>query len=403
MLDTKDFNFLESQASFDFKGFLLRLVGFWKWFVLSLVITFLIAYNINIRKEKIYGMQSSIVVKEENNPFFTSNTSLVFNWGGVSDKVQTMITTLKSRSHNEVVVDKLEYYIQYLQKGKYYYEDVYGIAPFYIQIDKNKGQLAGTPIKIKFISESKFELSVDFAQNPSKTLIHYVDNSRSQAPIDNVAFTKIFKIDEELNLPFLNGTIHLKPDAYGYAGKEYYIRFDDFNGTVGRYRGIDVSADMKAQSIVTLQIQGNNIHRLVEYLNETVNVLRKTQLDRKNQFATNTIRFIDSTLAQMEGQIKDAESELKDFRRGKNVFEIEGGGEMLTQKLSGYDVQKDELERKLKYLNNLRSYLVKNSDFSRLPAPTVAGIDEPNIIANVSNLIQLSSKRDELSYSVKEY
>jgi len=96
MLDTKDFNFLESQASFDFKGFLLRLVGFWKWFVLSLVITFLIAYNVNIRKEKIYGMQSSIVVKEENNPFFTSNTSLVFNWGGVSDKVQTMITTLKS-------------------------------------------------------------------------------------------------------------------------------------------------------------------------------------------------------------------------------------------------------------------------------------------------------------------
>jgi len=271
-------------------------------------------------------------------------------------------------------VDKLQYYIQYLQKGKYYYEDVYGIAPFYIQIDKNKGQLSGTPIKIKFISESKFELSVDFVANPSKTLIHYIDNSRSQAPMDNEVFTKVFKIDEELNLPFLNGTIHLKPDAYGYAGKEYYIRFDDFNGTVGRYRGLDVSADLKAQSVVTLQIQGNNIHRLVEYLNETVNVLRKTQLDRKNQFATNTIRFIDSTLAQMEGQIKDAESELKDFRRGKNVFEIEGGGEMLTQKLSGYDVQKDELDRKLKYLNNLRSYLVKNSDFSRLPAPTVAGI-----------------------------
>jgi capsular exopolysaccharide synthesis family protein len=401
MLDTKDFNFLESQTSFDFKAFFLRLVGFWKWFVLSLVITFLIAYNVNIRKEKIYGMQSSIVVKEENNPFFTSNTSLVFNWGGVSDKVQTMITTLKSRSHNEVVVDKLQYYIQYLQKGKYYFEDVYGIVPFYIQIDKNKGQLAETPIKIKFISESKYELSVDFIANPSKTLIHYVDNSRSQAPINNEVFTKVFKIDEELNLPFLTGAIYLKPDAYGYVGKEYYLRFDDFNGTVGRYRGLDVSADLKAQSVVTLQIEGNNIYRLVEYLNETVNVLRKTQLDRKNQFATNTIRFIDSTLSQIEGQIKDAESELKDFRRGKNVFEIEGGGEMLTQKLSGYDVQKDELDRKIKYLNNLRSYLVKNSDFSSLPAPTVAGIDDPNIISNVSNLIQLSTKRDGLSYSVK--
>ena len=32
MLDTKDFNFFESQNSFDFKGFLLKIVGYWKWF-----------------------------------------------------------------------------------------------------------------------------------------------------------------------------------------------------------------------------------------------------------------------------------------------------------------------------------------------------------------------------------
>ena len=57
MLDTKDFNFFESQNSFDFKGFLLKIVSYWKWFVLSLGVTFLIAYNVNIRKEKIYGME----------------------------------------------------------------------------------------------------------------------------------------------------------------------------------------------------------------------------------------------------------------------------------------------------------------------------------------------------------
>ena len=117
MLDTKDFNFFESQNSFDFKGFLLKIVGYWKWFVLSLLVTFVIAYNVNVRKESVYGMESLIVVEDQNNPFFTSNTSLVFNWGGTSDKVQTIITTLKSRSHNEVVVDKLQYYIKYLTQG----------------------------------------------------------------------------------------------------------------------------------------------------------------------------------------------------------------------------------------------------------------------------------------------
>jgi hypothetical protein len=33
MLDTKDFNFFESQSTFDFKGFLLRIVGYWKWLI----------------------------------------------------------------------------------------------------------------------------------------------------------------------------------------------------------------------------------------------------------------------------------------------------------------------------------------------------------------------------------
>ena len=57
----------------------LKILSNWKWFVISFIVTISIAYNVNIRKEKVYGMESSIVVKDENNPFFTANTSLVFN------------------------------------------------------------------------------------------------------------------------------------------------------------------------------------------------------------------------------------------------------------------------------------------------------------------------------------
>jgi uncharacterized protein involved in exopolysaccharide biosynthesis len=74
MLDIKDFSIFESQTSFDFKGFLIKIGSYWKWFLLSLLITFTIAYEVNIRKEKIYAMETLIVVKEETNPLFTSNT-----------------------------------------------------------------------------------------------------------------------------------------------------------------------------------------------------------------------------------------------------------------------------------------------------------------------------------------
>ena len=87
MIDTKDFSFFEGQANFDFKGFLIKITSYWKWFLLSLIITFTIAHQVNVRKEKVYEMETSIAIKEENNPFFSSTTSLVFNWGGTSDQV----------------------------------------------------------------------------------------------------------------------------------------------------------------------------------------------------------------------------------------------------------------------------------------------------------------------------
>ena len=119
MLDIKDFSIFENQVSFDFKGFLIKIGSYWKWFLVSLLITYTIAYQVNIRKEKIYAMETLISVKEESNPLFPSNTSLTFNWGGTSDQVQTISTTLQSRSHNELVVDKLQFYIDYLAQGQY--------------------------------------------------------------------------------------------------------------------------------------------------------------------------------------------------------------------------------------------------------------------------------------------
>jgi hypothetical protein len=69
MLDIKIFNF-ENQVGFDFKGFLIKIGSYWKWF-LSLLISYTIAYQVNIRKRK-FMQWKPLFLKEENNPLFTS-------------------------------------------------------------------------------------------------------------------------------------------------------------------------------------------------------------------------------------------------------------------------------------------------------------------------------------------
>ncbi|CAA9200623.1 exopolysaccharide transport family protein [Flavobacterium collinsii] len=400
MLDIKDFSIFENHSNFDFKGFLLKIASYWKLFLVSLIIAFAIAYQVNVRKEKIYGMQTLVSIKEERNPFFTSNTSLVFNWGGVSDQVNGITTVIQSRSHNELVIDKLQFYIDYLVQGKYNLVDSYGAVPFYVKIDKTKGQLANTLIGIKFLSPNEYEIRIPFEGN-SASLITYSNNTYSNTAIQPKEYTRRCKVGEQIGLPFLNWSLQINDNPGFYTGNEYFVRFNDFDGTVSRYRGVSVDSDDKGGSILTLGMQGTNKARMVEYLNSTVKMLIKIQLDGKNQFATNTIRFIDSTLIAMEMQLKQTGNELKSFRKDKNIYEIEGGGAKVSDKIMDFDVEKDQVARKIAYYNSLKSYLNNSNDYSRLPAPTVAGIEDPNVVVNVSKLIALSAQRSEMAYAVK--
>ena len=127
----EEFDPQQSAGSFfDFKGFLFRLLSYWWLFLISLIIAFGIARYINVRKVPIYRETSTISIKDDQNQMFGGNTSLVFNWGGTTDKVQTSIILLKSRTHAERVVQYLQYYINYQKQGEYNIEDVYGQTPF---------------------------------------------------------------------------------------------------------------------------------------------------------------------------------------------------------------------------------------------------------------------------------
>jgi uncharacterized protein involved in exopolysaccharide biosynthesis len=160
----EEFEIEQLQSNFDFKGFLLKIVSFWPLFIISLLIAYGIAYSISIRKLPVYQMGNLISIKDDQNPFFTTNTSLTFNWGGTTDKVNTSIVMLKTRSHNEKVVEKLQYYISYLKKGEYQLINAYGQTPFTVQADTLKHQILNKLIKITAKDSLRYTLSVSFEE-----------------------------------------------------------------------------------------------------------------------------------------------------------------------------------------------------------------------------------------------
>ena len=131
-------------------------------------------------------MESIINIKDDSNPLFTENTSLTFNWGGVSEKLSTAKIKLQSRTHNEKVVDRLQLYVQYLKQGEFQKEDAYGEVPFEIKHIQNKYQLIDQEFKIKKTGKDKFEISWQTEEAFSGSKLNYTSLAKQPFSTENL-------------------------------------------------------------------------------------------------------------------------------------------------------------------------------------------------------------------------
>lgn len=398
----EQFEINESHTTFDFKGFLFRIWSHWPLFLISLAVTFSIAYYINVRKQPIYQMENLVSIKDDQNPFFTTNTSLTFNWGGTTDKVNTAVITLKSRSHNEEVVERLQYYMTYLKDGKYQQVDAYKETPFFVQVDTNKAQMLNHQIQVVFTDSVNFKLSVDFKEGKNISFQNYTTKEKTSRFVEAGQFAADFKIGQRISTPFFNGVFLPNPEMVSRPGTPYYLVFQDYDAAVKTYLGIRVEPESKGSSVLKMRLTGNNKAKMVDYLNSSVQVLSESMLERKNLFATKTIKFIDSSLAQKSEELSSVEDELNKFKNKNAIFDLASEGSEINAKLNELDMQKEAVNRELNYFNTLQEYLVMRSDYRDVPAPSVAGISEASVVSGVGKIVALAEERNKLQYSFKE-
>src|SRR5690554_4842695 len=389
--------------NFDFKGYLFKVLNLWKFVLICIGVALIIAYLINVRKQNVYKLDSLISVENDQNPFFTANTSISFNWGGVSGKMGKTITTLQTRTHNEKVVDSLKSYMNYFVEGKYHKIDVYTDAPFVFELDKSKPQLLGQYIGIRFLTENSFEVFTEFKSDRGSGQ-RYDTKERVPVNLPVGVFSQEFQIGEYIDLPFFHGVVQLRTERPVKAGLEFFMQFSNFDGVVNRYKnGVAVKPFSNASaSVLVLSLAGTNKSKIVDYLNTTAVILSETELERKNLYASNTIKFIDSSLAAVSDNLKDFGEEMNSFRKENKVFDVSTEMTDVSNKLRELESQKEAEETKINYLDALETYLRTKTDYTGIAAPTSVGITEGNIMSSVSKITALAIERQSLEYTTRE-
>lgn len=397
----EEFKLENNTNTFDIKALAFRALNYWYLFVITLGIAFFFTRFYNKRLERFYSIESLISIKEEQNPFFSSSMNLTFNWGGASDKVETIKTILKSRAHNENVVRVLESYIHYKKQGEYRLEDIHTNAPFIVSLNEDYPQILNTPIKIVFGSNNTYTASVNFADAKRFSALNYKLNKSTNSILKEKEYTGNFVMNEEALTDYFKFALTTRSDTEIEEGKEYFIVLTSLNSEIATYRSIRVNLKVQGASMLVLSLTGSNRSILADYLNVTAEVLKEKQLEEKNQFATNTLLFIDKMISGVEDSLRKDELKLKKYKQDNKVFNTSMKGEEIFGKLNSLSIEKNSYQLKLQYYKLLEDYLINSTDFRSLPAPTSSGIDDPNIISNVSKIVALSIQRAKLSETVK--
>lgn len=380
----------------DIKGYVFRILTNWKWFLVTIPIALVVAYYINLSTERIYGLSATIAVKDKQNSLFSSGTNIAFNWGGTSDKVEGVRRVLSSRSHNEKVVNELEFYVNYLQEGQFRIEDAYGRVPFKVEMLPGQFQLLNTLIYIDFIDNDSFQMSIDFEERPTARILNYDANLSFVYDVVSDQFSQKFKLGDKISLPFLN--FSLKPiEGFGNrTGKSFMIRFDDRSRVVSKYKRVR-AVSIPGTSLLDVVLTGPNKSRLVDYLNKSVEILAEDQLKEKTNYARQTLKFIEDQFKNTEDSLSTIEGSIGHFKQKEEIYDLSAEGSLIFSKTTELDDIQTDLVDRLEYYTNLENYIKTSQDFTNIPAPAVIDVEDSAISSSVAALTGLITEREKLS------
>ena len=397
----EEFKISDYKPMINFKDLFFKIIKKWWLYLIFLIVCFFTAYQVNLRKKSNYSVVSQVVVSNDKNPFFSSNTNIAFNWGGASDKIQTTITLFKSRTHNEKVVEYLQYYVGYKKQAKYWTYDAYKEVPFIVKVDTSAFQILNNTIVIKPIDDFKYELSYVLGTN-SIQVQHYGTKRKKVIKVVPKEIKKVYAYGDLVESTGVKFTLHKTTDDLLVNFDSFNLSFIDFDTAVKKYRGVGTRSIIAGSPIIDLSMKGGNKHRIVDYLNASVKVLSRDQLARKNLFATKTIDFVDKMLDSLRLRVLNNEDELNSFYKKTKTMNLTNEGSKLSGELTSLDIEKNTLEKKYDYLNILEQYLLNKKEYTDVPAPSIVGIEEANIVSNINKIIQLSVERSKYGYAVRE-
>jgi len=276
------------------------------------------------------------------------------------------------------VVDSIPYLkVDYISKGSFKTRNMYKSSPIIIESDYVSPEAYNILFKIKLRSNGTFNISVE----------------------DNKMFSNL-SIDGKYGEPLQHNLFFITVDNVNkfMGNSEIYFKFRSRESLVSDFSSrLNFGYVVEGSSVLQISLVSETPDRDVDFINKLCETFLDENLERKNDAANKTIKFIDEQLGVVSKALAVSENDMTNFRQSNKIVDVSSHTSELLGKATKFDVEQSELKLRETYLDYLTKYLKTNLADGTVVAPSSLGLNEPMLMSLVQQINDLRSQRSEIS------
>lgn len=356
---------------------LLLAVLHWKWFLLSVTISFSIAILYLLCTPNTYTYSTSILIKSEQTISPLEKEMQDLGLFKASSNMANELLSLKTSVVVSDIVNRLHLDVNYSRSGFFHNEVAYGL---------------NLPVQVKFLDLNNNESASLHLSLAKDGKIILSDLTRNNQSFDEEYSTQLGKT---INTPI--GKISIQPSSYYEQGMndELNIVRRPITATVNSISSkINAVLRDKNTTIIDITYKDVSTSRAEDVLNTLVAVYNENWIKDRNQVSVSTSDFIKDRLNVIEQELGSVDENISEFKSQNLMPDVQKVGDVALTQAMNAEQQSRELDNRIYMTRYILDHLSDSRNADQL-LPVNSGLNNPILEEQINSYNEMLMKRNK--------
>jgi tyrosine-protein kinase Etk/Wzc len=350
----------------NFKEIVAKYVRFLPLFLVSVVLSLLIAYIYLRYATPIYSTTGVMVIQQEENMQAGGDEKFQQLFSSSRAKnIQSEIEYLRSRKLMERVVLSLQLNTTYYSVGNIKELNIYKTSPFKLEALKIKDSSVAFSLNIVFTNPGNFQINKGPRLHSFGQVFENAYGTFRLVRIEGIPLNKEYRVTWEPSSSV----------AYGFISK------------------LIIAPKSQGTGILTLSLQSTNPFLAADVVNQLMAEYQAATIEDKNVTTNQTLVFIDDRLRKITHELDSVTNVFLNYQKENNLFNFEAQSESFFSRIEESNKLMNEQRLQLEVADMLDAYLRnRRNNFST--TPSTLGLNDGTLAALIAsyNVAQLERK-----------